>query len=76
MVNLKGNTSKKRKELFQKLLSIPDQYDDFLIMVLSYTHGEKDEQEIIDFIDSKEAITAIEVGLFVLRKDLDRQGKL
>lgn len=69
MIKLKPNASKKRKELLNKLLSIPGQYDDFLIMVLSYTHGEENMQEVIDFINEQDSTSTSEIAAYVLNRN-------
>lgn len=76
MIKLKANASKKRKELLNKLLSIQGQYDDFLIMVLSYTHGEENMQEVIDFINEQDSISTSKVAAYVLNRDHENWRKL
>ncbi|MCI7686439.1 MAG: hypothetical protein MSS24_06980 [Clostridiales bacterium] len=72
MIKLKTTASEKRKELFNALLSVPGQYDDFLIMVLSYTHGKKNEQEVIDFINKQDNVTPSMIAIYVLQRDNEK----
>ncbi|MGI6204335.1 MAG: hypothetical protein ACOYJH_03545 [Anaerovoracaceae bacterium] len=75
MIKLKNNASKTRKELFAKLITIPDQYENFIIMVLSYTHGEDHEREVIDYINKQDAPETSDVAAFVLQRDYENWGK-
>lgn len=45
-------------------------------MVLSYTHGDNNEQEVIDFINKHEDVTPSIVAAYVLQRDYEKWQSL